>query len=186
MKQKWFNLEKALLTNLPYHVCAIHSLYKTPSAVFLETQPSPSLNIFPKNRVISVWVQRLSESWLVWSPLHLVGFGITGTSLVMIDLGPCHLRIYFGASFSGTYLEKEQACYFIGGSRHRDCGWLTQYLPVSVCVCMSPPTGAKPGQIWSVHCGECNILSLEQHAVVLGTELPSTGRVATVIQIVSN
>lgn len=69
----------------PQPVCPIHNLHKTSTAVHIETHPSQNLNIFPPSRVISVWVEQQSKAWLVWSPLPLVGFGITGTSLEMGD-----------------------------------------------------------------------------------------------------
>lgn len=55
------------------------------------------------------------DGWLTLGPAHLTYW-----------FGVCRSCVYFGVSFRGTYLEREQTCYFIGGSRHRDCGWLMQ------------------------------------------------------------
>lgn len=73
-------------SKLQHHdLCAIHNLHKTSTAVHVETHPSQSLNIFPPNWAISVWVEQQSKAWLAWSSLALVEFGITGTSLEMGD-----------------------------------------------------------------------------------------------------
>ena len=87
MEHLWFNLEWTNSSKLQLHnLCMQYTcLHQTSTPVQKETHPSQNLNSLLPNWVISVWMEQQSKAWFVWSPLPLVRFGLTGTSLEMGD-----------------------------------------------------------------------------------------------------